>query len=160
MSPFATISSSFQLVGGDPRKHHSWKSDLYLKNKKSNKPQMFCNKPLVLTCSNMCVVSLLTSVEAVGTPGLAATSPAPVPAGNVTLEQDRGPQQALLLCLLLQLAGGCSSPGCWRAWGMPFPGDAIPRCHSQEVPFPGWGWPPRWEHLGCGRGARRRSRGK
>lgn len=30
--------------GGTPRKRHSWKSDLYLKNKKSNKPQMFCDK--------------------------------------------------------------------------------------------------------------------
>lgn len=146
--------------GGRPRTHHSWKSDLYLKNKKSNKPQMICNKPLVMSCPNTCAVSLLTCAGAAGggTPGspsgLAATSPAAVPAGNVTPDRGHGPQQALLWVRAFQpplppapAGRGCPSQGVgergWSPW---------------EPPLPGRGWPgasiPRREPLGCGRGAR------
>lgn len=107
------------LLRGRPRTHHGWKSDLYLKYKKSIKPQMLCNKPLVLSCPNTRAVSLLPSVGTPGSPsGLAATSPAPVPAGNVTAERDHCPQQALLRLRVFQpplppapAGRGCPCPG-------------------------------------------------
>lgn len=153
MGPAVTCSLPRALScwwGEDQESTAAGKSDLYLKNKKSNKPQMFCNKPFVMTCPNTCAVSLLTSVGAVGggTPGspsgLAATSPAPVPAGKAppgrechagagpspTAGASPGPRVAAP-------SASCSScPG-----AAPPQGDGKRSWRPCEKPFPGWGRP-------------------
>lgn len=131
-----------RLAGvGRPSNHHSWKSDLYLKNKKSNKPQLFCNKPLVLTCPNTCAVSLLTSVGGLWAGGHRAAprgwQPPPplllsqpgrhLPAGNVTPERDHRPLFRLRVFQpLLPPALSAGNPE---------------RCHSQDGAGPERPWP-------------------
>lgn len=141
------------LVRGGQGKHHSWKSDLYLKNKKSIKPQLFCNKPLVLTCPNACAVSLLASVGGCGRGDtgqpLRAGSHLPCSCpGRASASRPGMSHRSGTIAHSGHSSGSvCSSPLCLLLRPLETPGDAIPRMGLARSA-------PRRERLGCGRGAR------